>query len=308
MKTSMNFRIQSRSRLMIAVALLLISVACLEAVYPPHAILVKQGQPVKYDKIIKPVEGLYGAKDNLDGPGLENQYFAVFFPILSGKIYCDLIAKRQYIPVIEKFKTNTKRHAFHDWGTDVFSSGGDGGFGISSFAVVHDGQPVAPEWEAIDHIEITILSDQAEDSSIRLKFNGWKIAEESIDVEWTISTQWEARWVKHTLKFPKGFDKELHFGTTRHLEDYQEDEARAMIYGLGDQTYKNVTPRHLLTALKGDPEMFIDFFTEGKNIGLISKLDKEGRATFYTSASWAGEPSPLFQNENWPTMLFQGID
>ena len=71
-----------------------------------------------------------------------------------------------------------------------------------------------------------------------------------------ISTQWEARWVKHTLQFPKGFDKELHFGT-RHLEDYQEDEARAMIYGLGDQTYKKVTPRRLLTALKGDPEMFI---------------------------------------------------
>jgi len=54
--------------------------------------------------------------------------------------------------------------------------------------------------------------------------------------------------------------------------------------------------------------MFIDFFAEGKNIGLITKPDKEGLATFYTSASWAGEPSPLFQNENWPTMLFQGIE
>lgn len=33
-------------------AISLMSVACLEAVDTPHAILVKQGQPVKYDKII----------------------------------------------------------------------------------------------------------------------------------------------------------------------------------------------------------------------------------------------------------------
>ena len=302
----MNLRHMSRVKL--ATALLLITAACLEAADPPHAILVKQGEPVAYDKLTEPVKGLYGPKDNLDGPGLENQYFAVFFPILSGKIYCDLIAKKQYIPVIEKFKADTRRHAFHDWGTDVFSSGGDGGFGLSCFAVVHHGQPIAPTWEALDQIEINILSDQPEDSSIRLKFNGWKVAGESIDVEWTISTRWEARWVKHTLQFPKGFDKELHFGTTRHLEDYQKDKVSAMIYGLGEQVYKKVTPKQLLTALKGDPETFIDFFSEGKNIGLITKPDEEGRATFYTSASWAGEPFPLFLNENWPATLFQGID
>ena len=43
------------------------SVACLEAADPPHAILVKQGEPVAYDKLSEPVEGLYGPKDNLDG-------------------------------------------------------------------------------------------------------------------------------------------------------------------------------------------------------------------------------------------------
>ena len=127
-------------------------------------------------------------------------------------------------------------------------------------------------------------------------------------LEWTISTRREARWVKHTLQFPKGFDKELHFGTTRHLKDYQKDKASAMIYGLREQVYKKVTPKRLLTALKGDSETFVGFFSEGKNIGLITKPDKEGRATFYTSASWAVEPFPLFQNENWPGTLFQSID
>ena len=141
-----------------------------------------------------------------------------------------------------------------------------------------------------------------------MKFNGWKIAKESIDVEWTISTRWDARWVKHTLQFPKGFDKELHLGTTRYLENYRTDEARTMIYGLGDQTYKNVKPRRVLTALKGDPRTVVDFFTEGKNFGLIAKPDEAGRVVFYASASWAGEPSPLFLEENWPAKLFQGVD
>lgn len=304
----MNIRIRSWSRLTIVGALSMMSVVSLTAVGTPHAILVKKGQPVNYDKITEPIKGLYGAKDNLDGPGLENKYFAVFFPILSGRIYCDLIAKREYIPVIEKFKKSTKRHAFHDWGTDVFPSGGSGGFGISSFAVLQDGQEITPEWEAIEAIEITILSDQAEDSSIRLKFNGWKVANETIDVEWTISTRWEARWVKHTLQFPKGFDKELHLGTTRYLENYSKDEASAMIYGLGDQTYKKVKPRRILTALKGDPKTFKGFFNEGKNIGLTAKPDEEGRVVFYTSASWGGEPAPLYLEENWQATLFQGID
>ncbi len=304
----MNYRKQNWSRLKIVGALSMMSVVGLTAVETQHAILVKKGQPVKYDKITEPIKGLYGAKDNLDGPGLENNYFAVFFPILSGRIYGDLIAKRQYVPVIEKFKMNTKRHAFHDWGTDVFPSGGSGGFGISSFAVVHDGQQITPEWETIESIEITILSDQAEDSSIRLKFNGWKVADETIDVEWTISTRWDARWVKHTLQFPKGFDQELHLGTTRYLENYSKDEASAIIYGLGDQTYKKVKPRRVLTALKGDPKTCVDFFTEGKNFGLIAKPDEAGRAVFYTSASWAGEPSPLFEEEDWAAKLFQGID
>jgi len=301
----MNFRKQSW---VLVAALSMMSVVSLKAADTQHAILVKKGQPVHYDKITKPIKGLYGAKDNLDGPGLENKYFAVFLPVQSGRIYCDLLAKRKYVPVIEKFKKNTKRHAFHDWGTDVFSSGGSGGFGISSFSVVQDGQKITPEWKDIENIEIAILSDQAEDSSIRLKFNGWNVAKESIDVEWTISTHWDARWVKHTLQFPKGFDKELHFGATRHLENYSKDESSAMIYGLGDQTYKKVTPRRLLTALKGDPETFRGFFTEGKNFGLIAKPDEEGRAVFYTTASWAGEPSPLFLERNWPAKLFQGID
>ena len=304
----MKHRKQSWSRLIAVGVLSMMSVVNLQAADTPHAILVKQGQPVKYDKITEPIKGLYGAKDNLDGPGLENKYFAVFFPVQSGRIYCDLLAKRAYVPVIEKFKKNTKRHAFHDWGTDVFPSGGPGGLGISSFAVVQDGQETTPEWEDIEALEISILSDQADDSSIRLKFIGWKLANEHIDVEWTISTRWDARWVKHSLQFPRGFDHELHLGTTRHLETYSKDEARGMIYGLGDQTYKKVTPRRLLTALKGDLKTFKGFFTEGKNVGLIAKPDEEGRAVFYTSASWAAEPAPLFLEEDWPTKLFQDID
>ncbi len=291
-----------------AAALSVMSLASLTAADTPYALLVKKGQPVQYDKVTEPIKGLYGAKDNLDGPGLENKYFAVFFPILSGRIYCDLIAKKEYIPVIEKFKKSTKRHAMHDWGTDVFSSGGDGGFGISNFAVVQDGQAFSPEWETVEAIEITILSDQPEDSSIRLKFNGWKIGNETIDVEWTVSTHWDARWVQHSLQFPKGFDQALRFGATRHLDEYSKDKARAMIYGLGDQTYRKVKPQRLLVALKADPKVFIDFFAEGKNVGLIAKPDEDGRAVFYTSASWAAEPSPLFLEEDWPAKLFQGID
>lgn len=304
----MKVRKQYWSRLKTVAALSMMSLASLSAADTPYALLVKKGQPVKYDKITEPIKGLYGAKDNLDGPGLENKYFAVFFPILSGRIYCDLIAKKEYIPVIEKFKKSTKRHAMHDWGTDVFSSGGDGGFGISNFAVVLDGQAFSPEWETVEAIEITILSDQPEDSSIRLKFNGWKIGDETIDVDWTVSTHWEARWVKHSLQFPKGFDKELRFGATRHLDDYSKDKARAMIYGLGDQTYRKVKPQRLLVALKADPKAFLDFFSEGKNVGFVAKPDEAGRAVFYTSASWAAEPSPLFLEEGWPAKLFQDID
>jgi len=304
----MNVRKQIWSRLKIVGVLSMMSVASLTAADTPHAILVKKGKPVHYDKVTEPIKGLYGPKDNLDGPGLENKYFAVFFPVLSGRIYCDLMAKRTYVPVIEKFKTNTKRHAFHDWGTDVFPSGGPGGFGISSFAVVQDGQEVTPEWEAIESIEISVLSDQAEDSSIRLKFNGWNVGDETIDVEWTISTRWDARWVKHTLQFPKGFDQKLHLGTTRYLDNYSKDEASAMIYGLGDQTYRKVKPRRLLTALKGDPKTFKGFVAEGKNVGLVAKPDEAGRAVFYASASWAAEPSPLFLEEDWPTKLFQDIE
>jgi hypothetical protein len=267
------------------------------------AILVKGGIPVKYDKLLKKEAGRYGVKDNLDGPGIENKHFVFFVPLVN-RISGDLIGKRQYIPVLDFFKQSTKRHGNNDWGTDITST--NNAFGSALFSVLVDDQEIMPKWENIESVEIRILSDKPEGSSISLTFNGWRLGAETVDVTWTLSTSWESRWIQHEVQFPKDFKYKIQIGSTRHLTEYTYDKNKLEIYGLGDQTYKSVKPSELLYAFKADPANFMEFFENTNNLGAICKVDKEGKIKAWTTYSWAGEPAPLFKEKNWQGRLFEG--
>jgi hypothetical protein len=90
MKIRMNFGIQCRSRLKIASAISMISVACLEAADDtPHAILVKEGQPVKYDKIAPPPRGSTVPKTTWMGRGWRTNISPSFSPSNGdGELFC----------------------------------------------------------------------------------------------------------------------------------------------------------------------------------------------------------------------------
>jgi hypothetical protein len=166
------------SRMTTALFLLLLFVVSL-SVTAETAILVKGGELVKYDKLLKKENGRYGEKDNLDGPGIENKYFVFFIPLLN-RISGDLIGKRKYVPVLDFFKQDTKRHGNNDWGTDITST--KGAFGSALFSVLVDGQEIMPKWENIENVEIKIISDTPEASSISLTFNAWNLGTEKVDV------------------------------------------------------------------------------------------------------------------------------
>lgn len=271
-----------------------------------NAILVKDRIPVTSDTILKQDPKRYGPNDNLDGPGIENKYFAFFIPLMKASINGDLIGKRKDIHVLSMFKKDTKRHGGADWGEDIIST--KNAFGAGYFGVSVGKEIISPSWKNTESIEINIISDKANDTAISLTFKNWKVADRKINVSWTISTNWEARWVKHNLIFPKDFKHPIKFGITKHLNEYKFDKENRFMYGLGDQTYKKVSPHKLLMAVKADKENFLGFFTEGKNTGVDLKLSESGSAITWTTYSWAGEPKPVFTLENWQSLLFEGSE
>lgn len=270
-----------------------------------NAILVKDRVPVQNDTISKQDPKRYGPDDNLDGPGIENKYFAFFIPLMKASINGDLIGKRKDIQVLSMFKKDTKRHGGADWGEDIIST--KNAFGAGYFGIKINGKLISPSWKNTENIEIKIISDKADDTAISLTFKNWNTGKSKIDVSWTISTNWEARWIQHKLQFPQGFTEEVQFGITKHLSEYTFLKDSQSMFGLGDQTYKNVSPHKLLMAVKADSGNFTDFFTEGKNTGVRLKLNESAAATAWTTYSWAAEPAPVFMSEGWEKLLFSGL-
>lgn len=283
--------------------LLILSSSILSA---QNAILVKDRVPVTKDLITEQDAKRYGPNDNLDGPAIENKYFAFFVPLMKGSINGDLIAKRKNLQVLSLFKKDTKRHKKNDWGEDIIST--KNAFGAGYFAVMLNGEAISPSWENTESIEINIVSDKAEDTEINIIFNGWKIGDKKIDAKWIITTNWEARWIKHELQFSKDFKHQVRFGLTKHLKEYSLNKKKIEVIGLGDQTYPKVSPKKLLMAVKASKENFVEFFTSKKNVGVLTKPNENGYISAWTTYSWAGEPAPLFSKENWQGLLFKGIE
>ena len=129
-----------------------------------------------------------------------------------------------------------------------------------------------------------------------------------MDIEWRISTHWEARWIKHQFKLPNDFPYPIHFGITRHLDEYTLNTKQCYIYGLGDQTYNNIAEKRVLMGVKAAQANFVDFFTSEKNVGIETKPDEANTITLWTTYSWVAEPSPIFNDKGVTGVLFEGAE
>lgn len=280
------------------------------AQYKRCAVLVKEGKFVTSDQISAKEPGRYGPKDNLDGPALENKYFAPFCPVMGSHIYLDCIGKRQHVPVLANFGTDTKRHYRHAWGEDIWRSGGSPKPGTACFGALVNGEVVSPQWDNIKSLKIEIVSDKPEDTEIKFTFKDWQVGGKTVNAVWTLSTHWEARWIKHRFQVSADFGYALVFGTTKHLGDdgYVKDTAKATLHGLGtENTYDSLNDRQSLIALKSAQANFKGYFSNTILTGIVTAPDKNGLVTAWHLVSWAEESAPLFKQENWQSLLFNGI-
>ena len=235
---------------------------------------------------------------DLQGPAIENRFFALFVSAKEAHIHADMIGKRIPGPQLHRFSEDINRHGGWDWGEDILKVGTTLAAGTPALLV--NGLIKTFDLAQMDSLVISIPDSTAAHPELRVSAYGWRAGLPApVDFRWTLRTRLEDRFMQGEVTVSPATGAIIAIGVIKAPQaDVQRDSARAHLGMMGLPTYFNDSA---LLAVRSAAPWFQGFLDQEGSVGLRLKPDAQGTVRWTQGGSWIQEPTPIWRNQNWPT-------
>lgn len=235
---------------------------------------------------------------DLQGPAIENRFFALFISAKEAHIHADMIGKRIPGPQLHRFSEDINRHGGWDWGEDILKVGTTLAAGTPALLV--NGSIKTFDLALMDSLVIAIPDSSSAHPELRVWAYGWRAGLPApVDFRWTLRTRLEDRFMQGEVTVSPATGAVIAIGVIKAPQaNVQRDSARAHLSMTGLPTYFNDSA---LLAVRSSAPWFQGFLDQDGSVALRLKPDAKGTVRWTQGGSWIQEPSPIWRTPNWPT-------
>lgn len=188
-------------------------------------------------------------------------------------------------------------HEPQSWGLDILKVGN--GLGIGSLGRLVDDKVL--HFKEVDST-FAAIENNASQSSVTINYNGWKTANDKIDLKSTLSIRPDQRYTKHTIQPSKAIQG-IVTGIVDHGVNYFTKESAnkkwAYIATYGEQT---LVPDDLGMAIFYEVETTSDV-KKGEDDYLVEFKPTTNAVSFYFLGAWEQEPNGIKTEAEFKTYL-----
>lgn len=235
---------------------------------------------------------------DLQGPALENRFFALFVSAKEAHIHADMIGKRIPGQHLYRFAKPYDRHGGWDWGEDILKVGTTLAAGTP--ALIVNGAIRTFDLAQMDSLVITIPDSSAASPALTLQAYGWRAGLPApVDFRWTLRTRRDDRFMHGEAVVSPSAGIAIAVGVIKAPQAaIRRDSARAQLAMTGLPTYFNDSA---LLAVRSAAPWFQAFLDQEGSVGLRLQPDPTGTVRWTQGGSWIQEPSPIWRTPDWPT-------
>ena len=233
-----------------------------------------------------------------EGPGWESNKVG-YRLYLDWRNAIDIFGKKTDTMVLSKVGQDgfDSYHEPEPWGQDILKVGS--GLGIGSLGRLVDDKVM--HFKEVDSTFASIENNSNE-SSVIIKYKGWKTGDDTIDLNSTLSIAADQRYTKHTIQSSKAIEG-IVTGIIDHGVNYFQKESEnkkwAYIATYGEQT---LVPDDLGMAIFYEVETTSEV-KKGEDDYLIEFKPTTKPVSFYFLGAWEQEPNGIKTESEFLTYL-----